>query len=932
MPLTVGSRIGPYAVLGVIGAGGMGEVYRARDTKLQRDVAIKVLPAAMADSPRRLMRFEREARALAALNHPNIATVYGIEEPSGDAAHGRALVMELVPGDDLSWRLKRGAIPLSDALPIARQVAEALAAAHEAGIVHRDLKPANIKVRGDGTVKVLDFGLAKDGSPEPESGSGSGSDSGSGSGSGSDDLPVTLTLGSELTEDGAVLGTAAYMAPEQARGKPVDKRADIWAFGVVLFEMLAGRKPFAARNADDMLAQVLSAEPDWQALPSGTPRSIRRLLARCLAKERKDRLHDIADARLEIDEAVNPKPWDAPDAVPASAAGTRSRVLLPAASVAALGVGLALGAALWRAPAREAAPAHAWVGVDPAAALDAGGAHPVVVLPAGGARTALAWSPDGRTLAFIGLADGRRRIYLRDLSEQTARPLEATDGAGALAFSPDGREVAFWAGRAVYKTAVAGGPAVKICDCGEVYGLSWADEAVLVSHGGVGTLSFLQASGDMQLLTKSAGLVRHASPVLLPGGAALLYTEFDQQWTSGDERVMVQPLSPGAPPRVLLRQAADARYLPTGHLAFLRQGTLFVVPFDADALELVGEPLAVLEGIAQSTTAWDSADLTLNGQFAISSLGTLAYVSAPLPAYPDGQIVAFDRRGQTVPVEGAPIRPYRNRIAVSPDGRRVAVSIQTPTSIDLYDYDLGRRTLSRMAETLSGEVLLAAWSADDRLAISVVEAGAITAATMSADASTAVAPVEGSADFWANSLSPRGDVLGMKGGDLWVYPRSPGDARPAALMKTQAVESQPSWSPDGRSLAYTSNSTGRFEVYIRRHAESDEAVLVSTNGGSSPAWHPNGRELFYVEPGEEADRLMSVDVTVPDRPGRIAALFPFRQDELPLGGSLFTPYVVAPDGRRFYAIRPLRPTPAPVDAVQIAFNWAGMLESLVSGR
>ena len=422
----------------------------------------------MADNARRLLRFEREARALAALNHPNIATVYGIEDPSTGSGHGRALVMELVLGVDLSLRLKRGAIPLADALPIARQIAEALAAAHEAGIVHRDLKPANIKVREDGTVKVLDFGLAKDGALESGSDDGPGSGSSSGSGSGSGDAR-TLTLGADLTEDGAVLGTAAYMAPEQAKGKPVDKRTDIWAFGVVVFEMLAGRKPFVAGDGTDTAAHVLATEPEWRHLPAGTPPSIRRLLARCLTKDRKQRLHDIADARLEIDDALVRAETEDADTGPARTDNGVARHLR--GLVLALGgalAGIALGAALWDTPALETPATYVRLDVSPAAALDAGGVNPSVVLPTGGARTALAWSPDGRTLGYLGLSGGVRQVYLRDMSSRMARPLAGTEGAGALAFSPDGREVAFWVPGAIRKVSVAGGPPVKLCDSGEI--------------------------------------------------------------------------------------------------------------------------------------------------------------------------------------------------------------------------------------------------------------------------------------------------------------------------------------------------------------------------------------------------------------------------------------------------------------------------------
>jgi serine/threonine-protein kinase len=909
MALAVGTRFGRYEVLAVIGAGQMGEVYRARDTELQRDVAIKVLPESMASHPRRLLRFEREARALAALNHPNIATVFGIEDPADGSTRSRALAMELVEGDDLSWRLLRGRPDVTETLSIARQVASALHAAHEAGIVHRDLKPANIKVRADGTVKVLDFGLAKAGDADPPSDEGTPI----GRRAGHSDATATQTLEAALTLDGAVVGTAAYMSPEQVAGSPVDRRTDVWAFGVVLFEMLAGRRPFEADDVGETLARVVSREPDWAALPAGTPRSLVRLLKRCLTRDRRLRLHDMADACLDLDDAMT-EGTSAP-----RAERWRTGWTTGVAAALCLAIGLGAGMLLGRHPA-PGEVLHVGLAVTPADGVDAGGMHPAIVLPVAGARTSLAWTPDGRSIVFIGVRSGIRQIYRRDLAGASAVALSGTEGAMAMALSPDGHDVVFWAGGALQRVALTGGPAVKLRDVGVVNGLCWGERRIVfVDAPGMSEIR-PDGSGWRQI-TQPPDLVRHSTPFLLPGDGALLYTEYRKQWTSGNEQVFILPLAPGARPRLLLQNAADARYVPGGHLTFLRRGTLFVVGFDVATLQLRGEPVAVMEDIAQASVALDSDDLTLAGHYAVSPQGSLAFIASPPPTYPDRELVSIDRQGVITPL-GMPKRGYRNHVELSPDGSKLAVSIQTATDIRGFAYDLRLGRLVRLAETVAGEVIVAAWSRNNRIALQVIDDGRIGTVIVGPDAADPIVRVTAPGGFWANSWSPDGQVAGSKEGQLWLIPPDSAATAPTVFSAVRSSELQPTWSPDGRWLAYSSAATGRMEIYVRPYPGPGEAVVVSANGGSSPAWNPGGGELFYVEPGPQQDRMMAVRLGPGGHPGTPSVLFACDRRELFLRSAVQTPYAVAPDGRRFFAVRqPLAPSHPPA-TIDLVTHWA----------
>ncbi len=702
LALRPGIRLGPYEITAQIGAGGMGEVYRATDTNLKRPVAIKVLPHSVAGEPDRLARFQREAEVLAALNHPNIAQIYGLEKSDGAIS----LVMELVEGPTLADRIAQGAIPVEEALPIAKQIVDALEAAHERGIIHRDLKPANIKLRPDGTVKVLDFGLAK--AIEPAAASTVRS------------LAPTITTPA-MTQSGVILGTAAYMSPEQARGKPVDQRVDIWAFGCVLFEMLAGRRAFAGDEVADVLANVLAREPEWRALPAGTPPAVRRLITRCLTKDPRERLHHIADARLELQDALAVSPAD--DVAAASARPPKPMSwLMPAliSGVVALVAGLVAGAVVWRRPAPHASVVRLTLDSAPADEITTGSV--LNMLRAGG-LPALAWSPIGQTLAFIGSRLGVQQVYLRDLTSGEARSLDGTQGARAFAYSSDGEWIGFWTGSELRKIRVSGGPSARICAAVEVTGLTWGSTR-LVFTTRYQMFEVSPDGGTPRALTESSK--RRSTPFLLPGETALLYTEYGKPFTSGDEQVMIRRLVAGAEPQLLLPEAADARYLPTGHLAFMRQGTLFVVRFDAQTFELRGSPVAVVSNVAQSAAAWFADDLTLTGQFAISPEGTLAYVPSPSVSLPTSDLVRVNRRGD-VSTLGAPPNAYRERVEVSPDGTMLAVSVQSTTDVRLFLYDMARGTLApAFPQQAARDTIRPIWSASGPIAMQVFRSGEAT--------------------------------------------------------------------------------------------------------------------------------------------------------------------------------------------------------------
>jgi Tol biopolymer transport system component len=810
----------------------MGEVYRAHDTKLHRDVALKVLPEEFARNENRRARFAREAQVLAALNHPHIAHVYGVEESNGI----RAFVMELVDGPTLAERIADRPLPLEQALAIARQIAEALEAAHERGVIHRDLKPANIKLTPAGAVKVLDFGLAK---ALDAAGQGLGL-------TGSPEAFDTPTITDP--ELGVMLGTAAYMSPEQAQGKSVDKRADIWAFGCVLYEMLTGRRAFEGHTPADTLASVLKSEPDWTRLPAETPAPIHQLLRRLLERDLGRRLHDIGDARIEIEDASQVSRGGAPLA---GAAGTpRPRVwrhALP--SVVAVLAVTAAALSLWAPWHAARVPAltrrvSVELGADASLVTDTG--------------PAVALSPDGSLLAFVArksITDAPV-LYVRRLDQLRASLLPGTEGARHPFFSPDGKWVAFFAEGKLKKIPVTGGAAATLCEVTNDWGggASWADDGTIVfaSRARQGLFKVSSEGGTPTSLTaldQAAGERAHRWPQVLPTASAVLFTTVRVL----DDLVVVRSLTTGE--TKVLQKGHYARYLPSGHLIYAYRGTVYAAPFDVARLEMTGPPAPVLEDVATHPSQFRSGA----AQYTFSSDGTFAYVPGGNSESQRVSISWMDREGDIQPLRSSPGR-YRNP-TFSPDGRRLAVEIYDTQEQSIWVYDWQRDTMSRVSSD-RGSQFSAAWSPDG---------GGIAYAWRATDS----APLniywrrpDGTGDLQRLTVSehdqspdswhPSGRMLafveehGETSWDIMILPMEKDETsgwkpgQPFPLLNSRFAEGQAAFSPDGRWLAYTSVESGRGEVYIRTFPGAGQKVQISSGGGIFPAWSPSRNELFYL--------------------------------------------------------------------------------------
>ncbi len=896
-----GTRLGTYGITSHIGSGGMGDVYQAHDTKLDRDVAIKVLPEQFARDSERLARFQREAKLLAALNHPNIAAIYGLEQ-SGSTHY---LVMELVPGLTLRERgAGERAVPVEEALAIAKQIAEALEAAHnsEKGIIHRDLKPANVKVTPEGRVKVLDFGLAKAFAVEPST----------------EDMANSPTLTAAPTMQGVIMGTAAYMSPEQARGKHINKATDIWAFGAVLYELLTGKQAFQGEDVTDIIAAVVRAEPDWKLLPEATPQSIRTLLRRCLRKDRRQRLQDAIDVRIEIEDALA---WiaeggsqvGAPAPVGISRKGRLRDIRLAWSVAAVLSIALALGAfAYFRRAPEEAqtmrfsvSPPDNWS-----------------LLSTGITTTApVAVSPDGRRIAFLARsADGRSLLWVRSLDTLTGQALEGTEGALRPFWSPDSRFLGFFGGGKLKKIEISGGPAITLCDVPDGFGGTWGRDGVIVYTPTVGSaLLKVSASGGApsDATTLGQGESGHRMPYFLPDGRHFLYRAVISA-TNMKGPIYVASLDSAE--RKMLLEADSSNVLYTqGHLMFLRETTLMAQPFDAQRLELTGDAFPIAEQI-------QTQGAPLAGVFSASENGVLAYLTGTGAA--GTRLVWFDRTGKQIGIPGD-TAAYAD-LQLSPDGKRASVSLpdQASKGRDIWVYDLERSLKTRFTFDAADEQS-SIWSPDgSRLVFNSRRKGRLDLyQKASSGAGNEEMLLEDNLNKTPLSWSPDGRFIlyvsagGPTANDLFVLPLS-GDPsagsgqvrKPIPFLQTQFIEAAGQFSPDGRWVVYQSNETGRFEIYVAPFPGPGGRWQISTTSGLNPRWRPDGTEIYYLALD---NRLMAAAVNGKGPSFEVGAVKPLFVT--PVAG-VRSGYDVSADGQRFLINSiPEQAVSAPITVV---VNWA----------
>ena len=836
----------------------MGEVYRATDTKLGREVALKLLPEAFASDPDRLARFEREAKLLASLNHPGIAHLYGFDALTlEDGTKAHVLVMELVEGEDLAARLKRGAIPIDETVAIGRQVAEALEEAHEKGIVHRDLKPGNVKVTPGGKVKVLDFGLAK---------AWTGADTGATS---SSDLSQSPTLAHTGTAAGLILGTAAYMSPEQARGRPVDRRTDIWAFGVLLFEMLTGTRLFAGETVSDTLAAVLKSDPDWALLPKGTPPVLERLLRRCLERDTRTRLRDIGEARVTLERPMA-------DAAPAATVAHRRAPIVRALPwlVSALAIALAVASALRGqgagAGSRSPEVVHLEVG------------FPAGVEPVTGRQGGIAIAPDGKAIAMVGFTNGQRRLFVRRLDEPEAVDLSGSSGSGV--FSPDSKNVAFVNFTVLTRVSLADRQPVALAQGGDFVtgvSLAWGETGVLFTRGG-SLWRVPQGGGEARPLTSldaSRDEVFHTDPMVLPGGRTVLFTCLTR--ASGTGRIEAIAVD-GGRRSVVVERATTPVWSPTGHLLFARDGAVWAVPFDPESAAVRGSAVTAIPSGVIGYVRWGSLG------FQVSANGTLLFVPRNLD---NKRFVTVGRDGSELPL-GLPQGSYGNP-RISPDGRRVAVE-REGSVVD--SFDLARGTRAVLVPAAVG-TLFVIWNGDgSRLVFrrfnvpfwAAADGSGRTGVVPGGDVNTSPASAGPDPDsFMAVHVRPD------TGGDIDLMSID-GAYPPKPLVATAAYEGSPHLSPDKRWLVYQSNASGQPEIYVRRYPELDRAWPISEGGGVQVRWSPTGREIFYRGGGQMMAVAFDGKGSEPVL-GRPTALF---ADVYDFGQGLSIPnYDVTRDGR-----------------------------------
>ena len=878
-----GTRLGPYEILEPLGAGGMGEVHRARDTKLDRNVAIKVLPEGLGSDPDRLARFVREAKLLASLNHANIATIYGLEDFDGI----RFISMEVVEGETLAAHLERGRLPVEVALATAARIADALEAAHDKGIIHRDLKPANVMLTADWKVKVLDFGLAKALAAEESAA----------------DLSQSPTSDA-ATQAGVIMGTAAYMSPEQARGQPLDKRTDIWSFGCVLYEMLAGKSPFAAGTLSDTMAEILREDPDWAALPSDVPREATRLLRRCLSKDPRRRLRDIGDAGLEIEEITQRSN------LPTTATGsgsisTRRSWLLPLLSGVTVAA-LLLAAWAWTQPRSEQRPAMRSVVLLEPARLDIE------------KSSALDLAPDGSGLVYAADHEGLSRLYYRALDSFEATPIDGTVGAQNPFFSPDGAWVGFFSGDfTLAKVPTAGGVVVSI------YGVPvgnrgavWLPDDTIVygtNTTGMGLMRVPAEGGtpvEITTVAIEAGEIDHGWPHALPGGRAVLFSVT----TASGGSVAVVDLESGER-HMVIDHAIDARYVDPGHLVFTEQDTLFATRFDPDRLEVSGTPRPIVDDLFVFESRRSRAS------YVIGANGTLVYATGDAGPRRD-RFVWVDREGNVDPL---PVEPGSyGHPRLSPDNRHVAYDATIAGRGQVWVYDLRRQTPTRLTDR--GDNMMPIWSPDgQRVLYAASGRGGYGLAWQRSDGggesqNMLATDLTSWPVSWHDTTIAYYEISPETGRDIWVY--TEGEAQPRSFQQSRFNERSPMLSPDGRWIAYVSNESGRDEVYAKEVAGDGRQHTISNGGGSEPVWSTDGTELFY----RSGEWLFAVPIEAGDdlRVGSPGALFQGSFKFEPLGGNQM--YAVTADGQHFLMIDEGE-APRGTDSLHLVLDFASELTS-----
>jgi eukaryotic-like serine/threonine-protein kinase len=937
MSLPAGTKLGPYEILSPLGVGGMGEVYRARDAKLGRDVALKVISPQFATDAERMARFQREAQVLASLNHPHIAAIYGFEDSSGVSA----LVMELVEGPTLAERIHSGLIPVDESLTIARQIADALECAHEKGIVHRDLKPANIKLNAADSVKVLDFGLAKALQDDA-------------SGTDLQNSP-TLTVGS--TKAGVILGTAAYMSPEQAKGKSADRRADIWSFGVVLYEMLTGKQAFGGETISDSLASVIKDAPDFTKLPAQTPARIRELLQRCLQKDPKQRLQAIGDARIAIDEALqDSKSGSSSSSVIATAVSDPARAsaqsqttqiprpaatrLLPWLIAAALGIGLTAAlAALWRSPhSADSRSVDLALPLPPGKSLDQANGPAFTI------------SPDGTRVAFVLMASaaGSGDLFVRDLDKPEAVLLEGAGAAAAPFFSPDSQWIGYFGDGKLKKISIRGGTPIVLTNVTGYRGGAWGEDGTIVfpAQFTSGLFRVPASGGNAQPLTHldpQRGEVTHRWPQVLPGGDAVLFTSSTDNNYFAHANVEVASFKDGKPHR-LVENAYFGRYLPGGYLAYVSQDTLFVAPFDLKALKLTGNAIPILQHLA--------SDISNGGaQYSVSNTGSVVF-TAGKSEDEKLNMVLFDRKGNATVLLKDQADAASPRF--SPDGKKIAFQ---KGNRGIWVYDIARRTLGPVTVG-NDSATLPVWTNDgQRIAYSALR---------STDASSTTSPIAGDGIFWRradgtggedrltnndvssgfpSSWLPDGKTLAFErisptdGSccDVWTVTLDangkPGPAQP--FLSSQAGASAgvptllhyPSMSPDGRWLAYTTQLTGSPQIFVTPYPQAGGKWLISPGDAWEARWAKNGRELFYVTGGQQ---LMRVPYTVENgafQPGTPEMMFADNRFELRVP---YPSFDVSPDSEHFVMLQPIGARNSGATLPTVILNWMTQVRSALA--